>query len=62
MFLCLRRYCGDGLDKVEGGSLRGAGPLIVAFISDESDTMQGFKFKYQSEFSNLEKYFFNVTR
>ncbi|CAK8689550.1 unnamed protein product [Clavelina lepadiformis] len=44
-----QRYCGDGLDKVEGGSLRGAGPLIVAFISDESDTMQGFKFKYQIE-------------
>ncbi|XP_076813328.1 uncharacterized protein LOC143459897 isoform X2 [Clavelina lepadiformis] len=44
-----QRLCGEGLDKVNGGHLRGGGPLITAFVSDEAETRGGFKFTFEFE-------------
>ncbi len=44
-----RRRCGDGLANVNGGHIRGKGPLIIIFMSDAADTLQGFKFKWECE-------------
>ena len=41
------RYCGDGLSKIDGGTLRGQGPLIIGFKSDESDNLKGFQFSFE---------------
>ena len=41
------RRCGIGLEKVEGGRMRGKGPLILMMRTNERIGKKGFKVNFE---------------